>query len=471
MTDKTKTIVKVAKFRIHKPTGEMTWQELGKLLDNTRYRVYRLANLAVSEAYLNFHLWRTGKSEQYQTRKIGELSQQLRKMFQQENHDEEEMNRFSKKGILPDYVVSALYQYKIRAITNPAKWREVIRGKASLPTFRNNIAIPVRCDKDEQRRLEKADSGEVELDLMICTKPYPRIVLKTHKLDSGQTAILERLLDNKENVKGEYRQRLFEIKQDQRTHQWYLLVTYEFQQQINSGLKPDVIVGVDLGYSVPLYAAINNGHARLGRRHFQSLANKIKGLRNQTVARRRSILRAGKQSLTKVTSGSGHGRKRKIVSIEKLQNRIDNAYKTFNHQLSSTVIDFAIDNSAGKIQIEDLSGLKEQLMGTFLGASWRYYQLQQFLEYKAEEAGIAIEKINPFYTSRRCSECGYINIEFDRRFRDKNKQSGKPTQFVCPECKYEEDPDYNAARNIATIDIADKIKLQCNEQGIEYKAL
>ena len=59
MAAKKKTIFKVAKFRILKPAGEMTWDELGRMLRDVRYRVYRLANLAVSEAYLSFHLWRT----------------------------------------------------------------------------------------------------------------------------------------------------------------------------------------------------------------------------------------------------------------------------------------------------------------------------------------------------------------------------------------------------------------------------
>ena len=45
------------------------------------------------------------------------------------------------------------------------------------------------------------------------------------------------------------------------------------------------------------------------------------------------------------------------------------------------------------------------------------------------------------------------------------------TEFVCPECQYEADPDYNAARNIATLDIEDKIRVQCDKQGLEYKAL
>jgi len=251
---------------------------------------------------------------------------------------QEKQNRFSPKGVLPAYVYSALDQYKIRALTRKTKWQEVVRGQVSLPTFRLDMGIPIRCDKEHHKRLEKVDSGDVEVDLMICRKPYLRVVLET----------------------------------------------------------------------------------------------------------------------------------RKLLPTEKLQNRIEKAYTTLNHQLSASVIDFAKNHGAGTIQIEDLTGLKEQLTGTFIGARWRYHQLQQFLEYKGKENGITVRAINPKYTSRRCSECGYINIEFDRNYRDSNRTNGKVVKFHCPKCGYEADPDYNAARKIAILGIDKEIRVQCKKQELEY---
>ena len=49
-----KRITKVLKLEILKPAGEMKWAQLVKLLRDARYRVFRLANLAVSEAYPTF---------------------------------------------------------------------------------------------------------------------------------------------------------------------------------------------------------------------------------------------------------------------------------------------------------------------------------------------------------------------------------------------------------------------------------
>ena len=164
MSTKPKPVFKVAKFRILKPAGDMTWPELGKMLKEVRYRVFRLANLAVSEAYLNFHLFRTGQTENYKTQTIGKLSQNLRKMLEKElkkeGKDPETLNRFSPKGAVVDYIASGLYKYKISSVTNKNKWSQVIRGKTSLPVFRSDMAIPVRCDKSGDRRLERTKNGD-----------------------------------------------------------------------------------------------------------------------------------------------------------------------------------------------------------------------------------------------------------------------------------------------------------------------
>lgn len=461
--------VKVARFQILKPTGEMTWKQLAKLLCDARYRVFRLANLAVSENYLNFHMFRTGRATEHQKSTIGQLNRQLREMLVKDEAPEEELARFSKKGALPASVCDALSQYKIRALTSRAKWCDVTSGKASLPTFRADISIPIRCDRTASRRLERMPNGDVQVELQVCLKPYPRVVLMTGKIGDGVRAILDRLLDNPAQNMNGYRQRCFEVKCD-RNKRWWLYVTYDFPAEKQTSLNPAVAVGVDLGVSCPLYAAINNGHARLGRHKFKALGARIRALQTQVMARRRGMQAGGQVAVSQETARSGHGRKRKLQPIKKLEGRINDAYNTLNHQLSTAVIDFAKNHGAGVIQIENLDDLKETLRGTYLGGRWRYHQLRQFLEYKSKEAGIELRRVNPRYTSRRCSKCGFINVKFDRAYRDAGSRNGRPRGFSCPACGYGSvdyvDPDYNAARNLADLDITDKIAEQCKKQGL-----
>ena len=65
-------------------------------------------------------------------------------------------------------------------------------------------------------------------------------------------------------------------------------------------------------------------------------------------------------------------------------------------------------------------------------------QFLSFLTYKAEEAGSYVEKVNPRYTSKTCSACGYIDKDMTLSVR----------KWTCPICGAGHDRDINASINI-----------------------
>lgn len=485
--DETKRLQKVTKFQIVKPVN-MSWPEFGKMLRDVRYIYWRLANMAVCENYIRFHKQiRMGQvnsqADTDENYKVKILNRILRKMLIEEKHaDEEELMRYSREGAVSGYICGAFERMKLSSIKSKSKWREVLRGKSALPVFKRDLAIPIPCtDPKKHSMIEKTKSGEFEVDLRICMqqkelhpKGYPRVLLSTAKISGGERSILERLVSNNTNSPDSYRHRFFEIKEKSR--KWFLHVVYDFPKSETIKLQPDIVVGVDLGWSVPLYAAINNGYARIGYRKLEPLAKRIKHLQKQIKGRRLSTQKGGVKELAGPTARAGHGRKRILKPIEKLEYKIDNAYTTLNHQLSHCLIEFAKNHGAGVIQVENLEGLKDELSGTFIGQNWRYNQLQKYIEYKANEVGIRFEKVNPCRTSQRCSECGFIHKDFTFQYRQHHKKKGKATMFECPVCSKKDgykplNADYNAARNLAILDIDEKIRLQCKEQGIEYKEL
>jgi putative transposase len=110
-----------------------------------------------------------------------------------------------------------------------------------------------------------------------------------------------------------------------------------------------------------------------------------------------------------------------------------------NHVISKRIIQGL--KSGDVIVLEDLSGIRNKRMRKKQRKeinSWNFYQLEQFLKYKAEGKGIYIEYVDARYTSQRCSKCGNI------------KRSNRKSQscFECKKCGFKLNADLNAARNI-----------------------
>ncbi|MBR5334436.1 MAG: transposase, partial [Alistipes sp.] len=169
------------------------------------------------------------------------------------------------------------------------------------------------------------------------------------------------------------------------------------------------------------------------------------------------------------TTNGGHGRKQKLQALERLEGKERNWVHLQNHIYSKSIIEFALNNGAGVIQMERLTNfgrtkndeVDEKFQ--FILRYWSFFELQTMIEYKAQAAGIEIRYINPYHTSQTCSFCGHY---------EKGQRIDQAT-FICenPECtkgkgKESKDgtykginADWNAARNIAlSTEIIDRKK-------------
>ncbi len=98
--------------------------------------------------------------------------------------------------------------------------------------------------------------------------------------------------------------------------------------------------------------------------------------------------------------------------------------------------------TASAIALEDLDGIAKRTTARKPDRSrlkgWAFFQLRQFVTYKALAAGIPLILVDPAYTSQRCSRCGYT-ARNNRRTRD---------AFECHHCGFALPADWNAALNI-----------------------
>ncbi len=187
------------------------------------------------------------------------------------------------------------------------------------------------------------------------------------------------------------------------------------------------ILGLDLGINIPVYASLGNN--TYVRKSFGSKDEFLK-VREQFRNRRR---RAYKQA--ELAKG-GKGRKDKLSAPDRLSDKERRWANTYNHQLSKKVVEFAVKNNVGQINMEKLekNGFDNKLLGM-----WSYYELQNMIEYKGKREGIIVKYINPAYTSQTCSKCGHIHKD--------NRKSQE--HFECVRCGHKLNADHNAAINIA----------------------
>ena len=205
------------------------------------------------------------------------------------------------------------------------------------------------------------------------------------------------------------------------------------QKQIE--LDENTVVGVDVGIAIPAVCALNTNDVY---KKFIGSKDEFISMRTKIQSQRKRL----QKSLNK-TSG-GHGRKKKLRSLNRFKDCESNWVKHYNHEVSKQIIDFAVKNKAKYINIEDLSNIGKNIKNRFILRNWSYYQLQEFIIYKANKYGITVRKINPYHTSQTCSCCGHWE----------EGQRVSQSEFICknPDCKNfgkSINADFNAARNIA----------------------
>lgn len=132
-------------------------------------------------------------------------------------------------------------------------------------------------------------------------------------------------------------------------------------------------------------------------------------------------------------------RRKKFNKLKTIKKRESNIVKDLNHKVSRAIVNLAKKENK-VIALEDLTGIrnnkKQKKSFRYALNSWSFYQLGQFIVYKAKLLGVPVVFIPPHYTSQMCSRCGKIG-----------NRSGKT--FKCPHCGHVDHADANAAFNIA----------------------
>jgi IS605 OrfB family transposase len=128
--------------------------------------------------------------------------------------------------------------------------------------------------------------------------------------------------------------------------------------------------------------------------------------------------------------------------LRQMRHRESRFQSDTNHVISKQLVQKAA--AARKaIALEDLSGIRErttvQRAHRYERHAWAFFQLRQYITYKAAQAGILVRLVDPRNTSRTCSVCGHCE-----RANRRSQES-----FLCQRRGFATNADYNAARNIS----------------------
>lgn len=154
----------------------------------------------------------------------------------------------------------------------------------------------------------------------------------------------------------------------------------------------------------------------------------------------------------KASRGTRSSRRRCRELLKRLSGKERRFQELVNHTISRRIVTKA-KASKQAIALEDLTGIRErtnQMPRTKkerrLSNSWAFYQLRQFLTYKAIKYGVKLLIVDPRYTSQTCHNCNHIHPAKGESYRN-----GK--SFICGHCGWCGDADLNGAKNISALGV------------------
>jgi len=314
-------------------------------------------------------------------------------------HKIDEMDEYPKRGNTHEYgyhevkeEFPKMYSNVIQEAMNRAI--EIMRNRnGSLPKYEADSmsfkAVDVRYD-GENIGIPVVGKKKVWMPLIV-----PSYFGKYKELDKGRLQV---------------------VKKDGK---WYAYVSVEYP--VKEEIDSDGVLGVDLG--VRQIAVVSDKSGKINEFYGSDLLS------------RRKVLDQRRKALQEQKSGSNN----KYQALKQVSGKETRFMQDINHKIAKGIVEKAKHYNYS-IAVENLKGLREGGASKTLREMlhrWRYRDLADKIEYKAEAEGIPVQYVDPRNTSKTCSKCG-----------NKNKV-GVAKQYNCSNCGIELNRDLNAARNIA----------------------
>jgi len=189
---------------------------------------------------------------------------------------------------------------------------------------------------------------------------------------------------------------------------------------------PTEVLGVDLGRTAIAYTSAGQTWDGSGIRRCRDRFARLQAALNR-----------------KASKGTRSTRRRCRQLLDRLSGRERRFQRHTNHCIATTLVETAQTTQAA-IVLEDLTGIRERInqeprpkRERRRSNSWAFFQLREFVTYKAALSGVVLHLVPAAYTSQMCHGCLHLG-------------SRKGKCFTCTNhaCGWTGDADFNAAKNI-----------------------
>ena len=204
-------------------------------------------------------------------------------------------------------------------------------------------------------------------------------------------------------------------------NKWFLAIPMSIKTDEQTQFRK--IVGIDRGLRFVIAAADNQD------RSFFYRGAEIMHRRHKFSKVRKSLQEKNTRSSKRRLKAIGHRENRWISDV--------------NHRIAKALCDCYGSNTL--FVLEDLTNVTFDEKNLRCSSkqrqdkrSWAFYQLEQYLKYKAEAAGSLMINVNPRYTSQRCPVCGIV---------DKSQRHYNKHEYRCV-CGYRSNDDRIGALNL-----------------------
>jgi putative transposase len=209
-----------------------------------------------------------------------------------------------------------------------------------------------------------------------------------------------------------------------RRYTWHLVVENGKQPKAAPGTN---VVSVDLGEIHPAVAGDEQ----------QATIITCRERRHQQQGHAKRLAKLNK-ALSRKTKGSRRERRLRAART-RMRAKHKRVMRDMEHKISRAIVDVAVDQQAGTIAIGDVrdvaDGVKHGKQHNQQASQWSHGRMRQYITYKAEAEGMAVELVDEHYTTQTCPNC-----------TERHKPRGR--RYTCGRCGFSAHRDVVGQINI-----------------------